>query len=638
MADLATAYVQIIPSAQGIQSGTLSALTGELSSANQATTNWQSSLQSIASIMQMNFAGSVISGVVGGIRSIGQAMSGAVQGAFSLATAAGQVADNLATMAAQNHVSVSSLQEWQYAGRFIDTSINDITSSMTRLTMNMSSKSAEASAAFRKLHVSIREGGQLRDTSEVFFDIIDALGKIPNEAQRDALAMELLGKSAKTLNPMIEAGSSAFQSLGAEAQTMGAVMSDSVMEALGGFDDAMQRFEASSDGLKQVIGANLVPAFQPLVEAASRVQGLMANLFSDGIDAGDIQQVIASIRENFGQAFANLGETLREALPGILDAMRELFAEVAQFASNELPGIMEEIGGFLSDIGQIIQPYLEPIGGAIVDAIGGVLSAVAGQIDWPSLLAGLAEGIVVGIIYLVGEITLKIVDVLGELWQTIAEAIGQGVDSILQGIGQYAQQFADAGRAWIESLGQGITESFSGIGEFFSGLPDQILQSIQSAAQQFVQAGADLVNGLIDGIKQKAQDIVESIMAPVRQAVDSVKNFLGIHSPSRLFEQQIGRQMMAGLSQGIAKNTGGVIRAMDSAVGAVVDTAQAGVGQAIRAGAAAGDGSQTAVSSGAGGYTQNVTINSPQALSPYETARQVRNTTRSMVLSMMTGG
>lgn len=639
MATLATAYVQIIPSAQGIQSGTLEAVTGELTSANNATTQWQSSLQSISSILQMQFAGTVISGVVGGIKSIGSAMSGAVQGALSLAQAAGQTADNLATMAAQNNVSVQSLQEWQYAGRFIDTSVSDIASSMTRLTQSMTSKSSEVTAAFRKLHVSIKEGGQLRGTTEVFYDIIDALGKIPNETQRSAMAMTIFGRNAKALNPMIQSGSEAFRSLASEAQAMGAVMGDDLLGKLGGFDDAMQQFEASSDGLRQVIAGNLVPAFQPLIEAASRVQGLMANLFSDGIDAGDITQVVDSIKQNFGEAFSNLGQTLQEALPGILDALREVFGEIAQFCSSELPGLMEQIGGFLSDVGQIIGPYLEPIGGAIVEAIGSALNAVAGQIDWMSVLSGIAEGLVVGLVYLVGAITLKLGEVLGQLGEALLYGIGEQVDSAVQGISQFGEQFASAGQAWIESLGEGIQEALGSVGDFFAELPEQILQSIQSAAQRFVEAGANLVTGLIDGIKQKAQDIVESIMAPVRQAVDGVKNFLGIHSPSRLFEREIGRQMMEGLSRGIARNAGGVISAMDSAVGSVVDTAHAGVGQAIRAGsAAAGEGTQTASAASMGGYTQNVTINSPQALSPYETARQVRNTTRTMVLNMMTGG
>ena len=79
---------------------------------------------------------------------------------------------------------------------------------------------------FADLGVSITDTstGQLRDAEEVFYDIIDALGGMENQTERDAAAMGVLGKSAQELNPLILQGSGALQELAKEAEAAGYVL------------------------------------------------------------------------------------------------------------------------------------------------------------------------------------------------------------------------------------------------------------------------------------------------------------------------------------------------------------------------------------------------------------------------------
>ncbi len=63
-------------------------------------------------------------------------------------------------------------------------------------------------AAYNRLGVKVRDNdGNLRDSETVYWELIDALGGITNETERDALAMQIFGKSAQELNPLIVQGS-----------------------------------------------------------------------------------------------------------------------------------------------------------------------------------------------------------------------------------------------------------------------------------------------------------------------------------------------------------------------------------------------------------------------------------------------
>lgn len=636
MATLASAYIQIVPSAEGIQSGTIDALSQSLGAADSSTRQWEQSLNSIANIMRANFVGGVISGVVSGIKSIASAMTGAVQGAFQMSTAAGQFADNLVTLSQQTHVSAQSLQEWSYASRFIDTSVEAITGSMTKLTRNMSSSSAETAAAMRKLHVSMKENGQLRETEAVFWDIIDALGKIPNETQRDQLAMQLLGRSAQELNPLIQAGSAAFKGMASEAQQMGSVIGEDLIAKMGEFDDSMQRLDAASSSLKTVIGAQLAPAFQPLIDAASNAAGALSRLLQDGLQAEDVGSIAETLKQNFSGAFENIGSMVQEVLPVILDVLREVFTEVAQFCQTELPGILQEIGSFLSDVGSVIGPALMPVGAAIVEALGSVLSSALSSVDWGSIMLSAAEAIVAGLVMLVGAIAIKLGELLAELWDALGQAIADGVSSMLESVKGQADEFVAAGREWMNGIMDGVSSGIENVIGAVMEIPNRIMSAISGAVSEMVRAGQELVNGLIQGIQQKAQQIADAILGPVRSAVNSVKGFLGIQSPSKLMNREIGRQMVAGMAQGISEGGGLVESALSDVTGDAVDAARAGarVMSAGRANARA----DSAAAPDRGGITQNLTVNSPRELSPYEVARQSRNTLRGMVLSMTAGG
>ncbi|NLU52382.1 MAG: hypothetical protein GXX10_05920 [Clostridiaceae bacterium] len=207
------------------------------------------------------------------------ALAGAVAGLvkkFADATIeTAKTADEILTLSAQTGLATDTIQKMNYASELLDVSTETITGSMAKMirTVGQAQKgTGDAAEAFRKLHVNIRDShGQLKNSEEIFYQVIDALGKVRNETERDALAMKIFGRSAQELNPLIKAGSSALKELGDEAEKMGYVMSEGTLQSFGAVDDAMQRFHNQTQAFKQTIGLALLPVLTAFFEILNKI-------------------------------------------------------------------------------------------------------------------------------------------------------------------------------------------------------------------------------------------------------------------------------------------------------------------------------------------------------------------------------
>lgn len=185
-----------------------------------------------------------------------------------------QRADELTTLAAQTGLTAERLQELEYASEFVDVGVDTLQDSLKEMTNSMQAAregSGDAAAAFKELDVKVADSrGSLRNNYEVFLEVIDALGSMKNETERDAYAMQILGESATQLNPLIEAGSQKLQELAADAHEVGYVMDDETRESLVQLNDALQKLDKQGDAVHMRFAEALLPiltAFADLLTA-----------------------------------------------------------------------------------------------------------------------------------------------------------------------------------------------------------------------------------------------------------------------------------------------------------------------------------------------------------------------------------
>lgn len=218
----------------------------------------------------------------------------AATGLITMAVAAGKAADNLQTDAKVTGFSVEELQKLKYAADLVDVSYDTMTGSITKLTKNMTDENKTLQA----LNVQVRNAdGTMRNATDVWYDAIDALGKVENATERDQLSMELFGKSAMEMAGIVDDGGASLKALGKEAEATGTIMSGDAVNDTMAFNDAIDKLKATAVQSFSKAGATLattlVPMIEKLVEWVSKALTWFANL--DGTTQKVILTVLALV-------------------------------------------------------------------------------------------------------------------------------------------------------------------------------------------------------------------------------------------------------------------------------------------------------------------------------------------------------
>lgn len=233
-------------------------------------------------------------------------------------------AKELEALSLQSGVSAQDLQAFQYAEDFLDVSTDTLTDSLKDLTTKMSDAkdgNEEVIAMFDQLGVSVTDaGGNLRDSYDVFLDVINGLGEMSNQAERDALAMGLINESAQKLNPLIEQGSGSLKKYADEAENVGYILSNDQLKALTAVDEAQNRLLKSQEAVSKQISAEYAPYMSDaLNETRELIEKVGTALVDSGaVDAfGSILDSAVSLLEPLGDLTADILPPLGTLLQGI---------------------------------------------------------------------------------------------------------------------------------------------------------------------------------------------------------------------------------------------------------------------------------------------------------------------------------
>ena len=278
-------------------------------------------------------------------------------------TASAEYADNILTQSKVTGLSTDALQEYYYMSELVDVSVDTISGSMTKLEKNMYSAangSKSSAKYFEQLGVSVTDSdGQLRDADEVFGEIIDTLGQMTNETERDALAMNVFGKSAKELNPLILAGSESLDAFRQEAYDMGYVLDNETLESLGDMDDSFKRLQNASTTLKNKIGSVLAPVITNITNAflkwASSVDWealqAKASQFTEKLSA--MFNAIMPIIIDLAQAILPVLTTVLSTIFSIIGKIVEWLGKLWQYLKDR--GVIDAFRAAFESVGRVIQ-------------------------------------------------------------------------------------------------------------------------------------------------------------------------------------------------------------------------------------------------------------------------------------------
>lgn len=278
------------------------------------------------------------------------------------AAAAGEIQD----VAMQTGLSTEAVQRYQYACDMIGVSFDTVASSQAKMIRSMAdvqSGSETATATWNQLGIEVMNAdGSLRDAQKVFLEVIDVLGQIENATQRDAVSMEIFGRSAQDLNPLIVQGTDAFQAFYDKASDVKDILTDVQLETLAGLDDEMHNVEARFESGANSMALKFTPALQEFYEKTSEgIKGIEEDFAASGLVTvfGSLLELVTAL----SPAFDNLGEILKACSP--------VFYGIALV----IAGIADGIKVIELAVSSIINLLKLDFSGAVEDwrAIGGTL-------------------------------------------------------------------------------------------------------------------------------------------------------------------------------------------------------------------------------------------------------------------------
>lgn len=433
-----------------------------------------------------------------GLKNAGKIVGSAIAAGFIAASAAGYklvkdlagmttdaaaYADTILSEAKVTGMSTEQLQAYHYAAEQIDTSLETVTRSQTRNLKSMQSAAkgtGDVAEAYKELGVDALDPvtGKMRDANTVYWETIDALGKIEDDTKRDSLAMTLLGKSAKELNPLIKAGSARLAELTEEAHQMGAVLSEETLQELGQLDDSMQQLKSGGTALKNQLGTVLRPEMQGFVDDLNGLLGEMSTgieqadgdwdkisvILSDGADraAAILANFVPKVLETVGDGVLAVAGALIDKTPELFTAAEKMAGKLQELAPRFIEAGVGLIRSVIKGVGNNAGKLVAAGKDAAIDLIKGVAqlapdaAKAAGQLVSEMIKAipemvpqivevseELAYGLIDGLMEASGEISTAVVKLFIP-FETAAEKAAQKAQEAAASVTPFAEAIKNA--------------------------------------------------------------------------------------------------------------------------------------------------------------------------------------------------
>ena len=578
-ANVATAYVQIIPSAQGIGGGIAQALGGDAA----ATSAGESVGGKLVNTIKGVIAASGIGAALGKALTEGAALEQSLGGVETLfKDSADQViaaADNAyrtAGVSANDYMeqvtsfSATLLQglggDTEAAAKYADQAIVQMADNANKMGTDMASIQY-AYQGFAKDNYTmldnlklgyggtqaemarlINDSGVLGDSIEVtaetvkdvpFDKIIEAIGVIQDD----------LGITGTTAKEAATTLSGSFASMQAAASNVLAnlTLGRDLGPALDGLAQAVTTF----------LAGNLLPAVWNILSALPGALVTFITTLGPQLMTG-LQSLVTQISSGITTTLPQLMQTgaamvqnivqgITTTLPQMLQSGVQIVTTAIQGFSEQYPTILQSATQTFTAIVEGISQILPQVAQAALDVVGSFLSMVVENL--PEMLNAGAE--------MLASIVAGIGNSLPQIVSSAVEMLAQFLQTIVQNLPDIISAGFDLLVSLIEGIGNAIPNLITAAGDVVSTIWDTITHI------DWPQLGKDIISGLINGIGSMGSALWDAATNIASSAVDAIKSFFGIASPSKLMQFEIGPYIPQGMALGIENNAGYVTDAMD---------------------------------------------------------------------------
>lgn len=297
-------------------------------------------------------------------------------------------------------------------------------------------------------------------------------------------------------------------------------------------------FQTAFAPIGEMITAQLLPALQPLMAALQNLGNASMPVIMAAIQT--IAPVLSTIVSN-----------IMQTMSVIATAVTPVINNIAALIQAVLPAIQAAFqmwGTYIQGVINAVFPFIQTVITTVMNVINAIITTVLAAIngDW----SGVWEGI--------QNIASSVWDGIKSIVSGAINAVLGIISSVLNSISGIFSSVWNGIRGAVSSAWSGITSAVSsGVSSmmsFITSIPSRIMGVFSGAGSWLLSAGQNIIQGLVNGIKNAIGGAISAVKDAVSNVIDAAKNILGIHSPSKVFDREIGRMIPAGLGRGVSEN------------------------------------------------------------------------------------
>ena len=409
---------------------------------------------------------------------------------------------------------------------------------LRNIILSLQSPTKDAREVMEQLGLEVYDTqGNMRQLDDILTDLNTVMAGM-TQGQKDSVINALFNKTdLAAVNGLLAAQGEQWESLAQQIDAAGETAGDSGAMAqmaetqLDNLQGSVTIMQSALEGLQLGIYDYLEPSLNDAAKWGSECFSTLTKALSEGGPEAMLQAA--------GQIISDLAASVTAQLPELVTSGTEIIVQLAEDIVAATPAMLDAAAGVMAALVQGIANNLPSL----------ITSATKLIVQFTHYLSDHAGDLMDAGIQIVEQLIIGITDNLPQLITAAAELIAKFSAALIS----HLPDLLNCGAALLTTLVDGILRSIENLGEAALACIAKLTGVWDGSMDDWGHIGENIVTGLLNGITGMWDTLVSTVKGKVNGMVSTVKNVLGIHSPSKVFTE-IGENVTQGLVNGI--NTG----------------------------------------------------------------------------------
>ena len=310
----------------------------------------------------------------------------------------------------------------------------------------------------------------------------------------------------------------------------------------------------------QVVTGQLLPALRPFMQACQNLGTAIMPVLNAAF------QTLTPVLGSLVAKLAEVGATIMTTMTPVINNM----AAVVQAALPTVQAAFTTVASTIQGVINAVFPYIQTVITSVINVINAIITTVLAAVrgDWDGVWNG------------IGNVITSVWDGIKSNVSAAINAVSGVISSVMGSITAYWAGVWNTVKGLVSSAWNGITgavrNGVDSVANTVNGIGGKIRGAFSNAGSWLVSVGNNIIQGLINGIKGAIGNAVAAVKGAASSIVNAAKSALGIHSPSRVFRDEVGKMIPAGLGVGVTMNEKLAVRPVQSMVSALLPSSFTG--------------------------------------------------------------